>query len=206
MDRQSTVAKAAQIAEEIFRQHNGLLRTSEALRLGISPATLYALRDAGRIIQENRGLYRLADVEPLGFPDLVQVSKLVPKAVICLISALSFHNLTTQIPHRVDIALPRSSQRPRLAYPPLGVIWLPQKAYEAGIEEHILDGFPVRIYNPEKTIADCFRYESRVGKVVVLESLKEYMRQRKVNLTALMEFARINRVSGKIQPYIEALL
>jgi predicted transcriptional regulator of viral defense system len=206
MEQESTVSEAVQKAEEIFQQHQGLLRTSEALRLGISPATLYRMRDAGHIVQENRGLYRLAEAEPLGNPDLVQIAKLIPKAVICLISALNFHGLTTQIPNRVYIALPRSSQRPRLAYPPLDVIWLPKRAYEAGVEEHFLDEVPVRIYSREKTIADCFRYEKRVGKDVALEALKNYLHQGNVNISALMEYARTDRVVGTLRPYLEALL
>jgi hypothetical protein len=86
------------------------------------------------------------------------------------------------------------------------VIWLPQVAYEAGIEEHVLDGIPVRVYTREKTIADCFRYETRVGRDVVLESLRNYIRQGKVNVSALIQYARIDRVEGKIQPLLEALL
>ena len=195
-----------QKAKEIFRHHNGLLRTSDALRLGIAPGTLYAMREAGVTVQENRGLFRLAEVQPPGNPDLVQVGMLVPKAVICLISALSFYDLTTQIPHRVYIALPRRSQRPRLAYPMIDVIWLPDLAYQAGIEELILDGVTVRIYNKEKTIADCFRYNERVGKDVLLEMLREYKRQGEVNVSAILHYARIDRVLVKLQPYLEAII
>ena len=198
--------KRFQKAEEIFRQNHGLLRTAEASRLGIAPATLYAMREAGVAVQENRGLYRLAEVQPPGNPDLVQVALLVPKAVICLISALSFYGLTTQIPHRVYIALPRRSQRPRLAYPVVDVIWLPELAYQVGIEAHALDGVTVHIYDREKTIADCFRYSERVGKDVLLEMLHEYKRQGNVNVSSILHYARIDRVVEKIQPYLEAIL
>jgi predicted transcriptional regulator of viral defense system len=164
------------------------------------------MRDAGVAVQENRGLYRLAEVQPPGNPDLVQVALLVPKAVICLISALSFHGLTTQIPHRVSISLPRRSQRPRLAYPAVDVIWLPDPAYQAGIEAHALDGVTVHIYSREKTIADCFRYSERVGKDVLVEMLHEYKRQGEVNISAILHFAQIDRVVEKLQPYLEAIL
>jgi predicted transcriptional regulator of viral defense system len=164
------------------------------------------MRDEGIIIQENRGLYRLAEATPPGNPDLVHVAVLVPKAVVCLISALAFHDLTTQIPHKIYIALPRRSQRPRLTYPVLDVIWLPETAYKAGVKEHVLDGVAVNIYCREKTIADCFRYEERVGKDVILEALREYKRQREVNVSALMQYARIDRVAEKMQPYLEAIL
>ena len=206
MSKNEYPRKRFQKAEEIFRQNYGLLRTAEASRLGIAPATLYAMREAGVAVQENRGLYRLAEVQPLGNPDLVQVTLLVPKVVICLISALSFYGLTTQIPHRVYIALPRRSQRPRLAYPMIDVIWLPELAYQAGIETHVLDGVTVHIYGREKTLADCFRYSERVGKDVLLEMLHEYKRQGNVNVASILHYARIDRVVEKIQPYLEAIL
>lgn len=206
MSKNEYARKRFQKAEEIFRKHNGLLRTAEASRLGIAPATLYAMREAGVAVQENRGLYRLAEVHPPGNPDLVQVALLVSKAVICLISALSFYGLTTQIPHRVYIALPRRSQRPRLTHPMVDVIWLPEPAFEAGIEAHTLDGVTVHIYDREKTIADSFRYSERVGNDVLLEMLREYKRQGNVNVSSILNYARIDRVVEKIQPYLEAIL
>jgi len=193
-------------ARKIFQEHNGILRTSQALKLGIHSDTLYAMYGERQITRESRGVYRLADLPALSNPDLVQVALRVPKAVICLISALAFHDLTTQIPHRVYIALPRKMQKPFMQYPPLEVILRPHIPYNAGIEEHTLDGVTIRIYNQEKTIADCLRYEKRVGKDVVLEALKEYRRQNKVNVAALMEYARINKVSERMQAYLEILL
>ena len=148
----------------------------------------------------------MIEVQPPGNPDLVQVALLVPKTVICLISALSFYGLTTQIPHRVYISLPRRSQRPRLAYPVVDVIWLPDQAYQAGIEAHALDGVTGHIYGREKTIADCFRYSERVGKDVLLEMLHEYKRQGNVNISSILHYARIDRVVEKLQPYLEAIL
>lgn len=193
-------------AVNFFRQNNGILRTSQALNLGIASGTLYAMRDAGVIVQENRGVYRLAEQPPISNPDFVNVALLVPKAVICLISALAFHDLTTQIPHRVYITLPRGVQVPRLEYPLLEVIWRTEAPYSTGIEQHVLDGVTVRIYNREKTIADCLRYENRVGRDVVLEALKEYRRQKQVNVAALMQYARINKVTQRMQSYLEILL
>ena len=198
--------QAFEIAKRIFRQNNGILRTSEALQLGIAPSTLYHMRDAGEIVRMNRGLFYLAEDQPPKDFDLMQVALLVPRAIICLISALAYFDLTTQIPHRVWIALPRSSQRPRLAYPQLEVVWLPHGPYQAGMEVHTINGKPVRIYSREKTLADCFRYENRVGKDVVLEALKEYKRQGDVSVENLMKFARIDRVEEKIKPYLEAIL
>lgn len=189
----------------LFRQHNNTLQTSQAIRLGIAPRTLYAMRDAGQIVELTRGVYRLADAPPLSHADLVQVALRVPKGVICLISALSFHNLTTQIPHQVYVALPLDAEKPRLAYPPVRLFWLSPPVYSAGIETHFLDGVTVRVYSREKTIADCFKYRNKVGLDVALEALKEGLSQG-CKLETLMEFARIDRVEKTMHPYLEALL
>ena len=121
-----------QNAITLFRQHGGTLRTAVALRLGIHPRTLYAMRDSGLLEQLSRGLYRLAELPPLSNPDLVTVALKVPQAVICLVSALAFHELTTQIAHVVDIALHNRAERPRLDYPPLRISWFSGPAWSEG--------------------------------------------------------------------------
>ena len=190
-------------AISIFKQHN-MLQTSQAIRLGIAPRTLYALRDTGQIIELTRGVYRLADAPPLSQTDLVQVTLRIPKGVICLISALAFHNLTIQIPHEVYVALPLDAEKPRLTYPPVRLFWLSPQTYSAGIQEHTLDGVTVRLYNREKTIADCFKYRNKVGLNVALEALKEGLGQG-CKPDSIMDFARLDRVERIIRPYLEAL-
>jgi len=144
-------------AERIFRNHGGLMRTAEAIKAGIHPRTLYAMRDAGTLERLSRGLYRLTTGLPLGNPDLVTVALKVPDAVICLISALAYHELTTQIPHEVHFAIPRGSEAPRIAHPPIRVFWFTGKAFSTGIETHRVDRVPVRIYSREKTLAGLFQ-------------------------------------------------
>ncbi len=190
----------------IIREHGGIVRTAEALRLGIHPRSLYALRDSGELEPLSRGLYRLADAEPLADPDLVTVAIKVPRAVICLISALAFHELTTQIPHAVDIALSQGAKRPRLDYPPLQVYWFSGPAYSEGIDTHFVDGVPVRIYCPEKTLADIFKLRRRIGLDVSVEALKTYRTRPDFDVDRLLHFARICRVERIMQPYLEALL
>ncbi len=112
----------------IFRRHGGVLRTSEAIRQGIHPRTLYAMRDSGKIQSLSRGLYRLADLPPLSNPDLVIVARKFPHAVICLVSALAFHELTTQVPHAIDVALPSRAEHPVLDYPPIRTFWFSGRA------------------------------------------------------------------------------
>jgi len=192
-------------ALETFRRHQGLLRTAEAIQLGIAPRTLYELRDAGILVQVSRGLYRLADLPPLSQPDLVTVALRIPRGIICLISALDFHDLTTQIPHAVYVALPGDSERPRLSDPPLRLFWFSGQAYTAGVEEHELDGVPIKIYSLEKTVADCFKYRNKVGMEVALEALRRCREGNRCSLQRLVQFARICRVEKLMHPYLEAL-
>jgi predicted transcriptional regulator of viral defense system len=159
-------------AEGLFRKHGRMLRASEAIAIGIHPRTLNRLRDENRLVTVSRGLYRLADLPELSDPDLVSVATRIPQAVICLISALAFHEITTEIPHEVSIALPRTVKRPRLDYPPLRVFWFSGDALTEGIEEHKIDGVRVRIYGPEKTVADCFKFRNKIGLDVAIEALK----------------------------------
>ncbi|MCP4658024.1 MAG: transcriptional regulator [bacterium] len=141
------------------RSQGGILRTSRAIALGIHPRTLYAMRDAGELERLSRGLHRLASLPPPGDPDLLTVSLKVPSGVVCLISALSYHELTTEIPHEVYLALQRGAEPPRLEHPPLRVFWFSGLAFSGGVEQHDLDGGGVvRVYSPEKTLADCFKY------------------------------------------------
>lgn len=195
-----------QQAVEVFRQHGGLLRTRDALSAGIHPRTLYELRDRGTVEVLSRGLYRLANARPLGNPDLVAVGLKFPGAVVCLISALSFHDITTEIPHEIYLALPRGSEPPRIDHPPLRTFWFTGKAFTEGIEVHHVDRVPVRIYSAEKTLADCFKYRNKIGLDVALEALKLYKARKGTDVDALMRFAEICRVAKVMRPYLEALL
>lgn len=193
-------------AEEIFREHRGLLKSSQARQYGVNPKTLADMVSEGRLVKEERGLYRIADMEITGQADLIFVSQKIPQAVICLISALAYYELTTQIPHKVYIALPWEGRyRPRIEYPPVEVCWLGEKPYRAGVEHVDMDGFSVPVYNREKTIADCFKFRNKIGKDVALEALKFYMSKEK-NLARLVEYSQINRVEKIMAPYIEAFL
>jgi predicted transcriptional regulator of viral defense system len=191
---------------EIFRQNNGQLRTRDALRLGIRLETLSALRDSGDLDQIGRGLYRLTDLPPLSNPDLVVVASKIPHAVICLISALAFHELTLQIPHVVDIAVEGHKERPILRQPPIRVFWYSGKLLTEGIEIHQIDGTPVRIYGPEKSLADVFKYRNKIGADVALEALKFYRQRHKFDAGKLLYYARICRVENVMRPYLETLI
>lgn len=199
------MASTIEQARKVFQKHGGTLRTSEALAAGIHPRTLYTLRDAGELEQLARGLYRLAGLPPLSEPDLATVAKCIPQGVVCLISALAYHELTTQVPHEVHLALPRTARQPRLEYPPLHVYRFSRKSFEAGIETHAIDKVSVRVYSPEKTLADSFKYRNKIGLDVAIEALRAYRGRRGARLQAVLEYARICRVEHILRPYLEAI-
>lgn len=191
----------------LFKSHGGMLRTNEAVRLGVHPRTLYELRDSGELLSVGRGLYRLAEAPLLTHPEWVAVASLIPRSVICLISALAHHSLTTQVPHNVDIALPSHAQVPRVQGVPIRVFWFPKRAFDAGVDVIKIDGVPIKIYSMEKTIADCFKYRNKVGIDVAVEALRTYREKvRRLPVNKLLEYARICRVEKVMRPYLEAVL
>ena len=202
----SSSDRTREVVRRLCNQHGGVIRTAQALKAGVHPRTLYALRDAGFLERMERGLYRLAELPEIGQPDLVTVALKVPAGVVCLISALAFHELTTQIPHEVSIALPRHRELPRLRFPPVRVYWFSAPAMAAGVETHKLDGVPVRVFAAEKTIADCFKYRNKLGLDTAVEGLRLYRERKRLNADALMRYAAIDRVQNVMRPYLEALL
>ena len=190
---------------QLFREHGGDLRMSAALRLGINRWTLYAMRDAGVIEPVTRGVYRLTSLEPLSQPDLVTVALRAPQGVICLVSALAFHELTTQVPRAVDVALARGTRKPRIDHPPTHFYWFSGPSFSEGIEIHPLDGVPVRVYAPEKTLADCFRFRNQLGMDVVLEATRLWRARHKKKLNVLLRYARMRHVEHAMRPYLEVM-
>lgn len=193
-------------AGRLIRERGGTIRTAEALKAGIHPRTLYRLRDEGVLELVSRGVFRLADAPPLSNPDLVTIALRVPQAVICLVSALAFHELTTQIPRAVAIALGKGAESPRIDHPPISVHRFSGRSLSVGIETHRIDGIVVRIYGPEKTLADCFKFRNKLGMDVVLEALKLYKIRQGFKLEELLKYARVCRVESVMRPYLETLL
>lgn len=191
---------------ECFRKHGGLLRTSQALTLGIHPRDLYSMRQAGVIEPISRGLYRLSKLPPPSRPDFAIIGLKVPQGVICLLSALAFHEITTQIPHEVYVALKQGSERPKLAYPPTRFVWFSELAFREGAEVHRVGGVPVRVYCPEKTVADCFKFRNRLGLDVAIEALKLCREKTRSKPDLLLKYAQVCRVERVMRPYLEAIL
>lgn len=193
-------------AVDVFKNYGGILRTSEAIASGIHPDTLYSMRDSGLLEKISRGVYRLESELPLNNPDLVTVAKRIPNGVICLSSALSFFDITTQIPHEVHLALPQGAEEARLDYPPTRTFRFSRRSFSAGIEKHRVDNILIRIYSPEKTLADCFKFRNKIGIDIAIEALRLYQERRKMKIDDIMHFASICRVANIIRPYMEAII
>lgn len=202
----ATAANPVQRAVSAFKQNGGIMRMTEAVRAGIHRDTLKNMVQRGDIEKVSRGLYQLVGAIPPSHPDLTIVAAKVPEGVICLISALSFHELTTQIPHEVYLAIDRNREPPRIDYPPTRVFRFTGKAFTEGIESHKLGSVRVRIYSREKTLADCFKYRNKIGLDTCIEAIRSYKQQRRMQIDALMKYAAICRVEKTMRPYVESIL
>lgn len=179
------------------------MRTGEALEAGVHERTLYWMRDHGRLEAVSRGVFHLASAP---FPenlDVAVVMRRVPKAVLCLISALSYHEIGTQIPHAVQIALPRTVRPPHLDYPPVRVFNMSDAALSVGVEEYAMGETRIRVFGAAKTVADCFKYRNKIGLDVAIEALQEVVRKRAATPAQIMECAQVDRVQSVIRPYLE---
>lgn len=189
----------------LFRTQGGQLRLSEALALGMNRYQFYRLRDQGVIEPVSRGLYRLTELPPVSNPDLLAVATRFPKAVLCLVSALAWHDMTTQIPRRIDLAVARNARLPKQDYPPIRGHRFSGERFTSGVETHTLDGATLHVYNPEKTLADCFAFRNTLGMDVVLEAIRLYPKRHRPDYNQVLEYARICRVARSIRPYLEAI-
>ncbi|MFC5607270.1 type IV toxin-antitoxin system AbiEi family antitoxin domain-containing protein [Variovorax soli] len=182
-----------------------VLRAADVREHGWSPQLLLRLHQTGKLQRLARGLYGLPDAEITEHQTLIEVCQRVPKAVLCLLSALQFHGIGTQLPHEVWVALPEGTQTPVLSYPALRITRLRGAAYSDGIQTVTEHGAAIRVYCAAKTVTDCFKFRNKIGLDVALEALKEAWRSRKVTTAELHHFARINRVERVMQPYLEAV-
>jgi predicted transcriptional regulator of viral defense system len=183
----------------------GLLRARDLDRASIPRTYLKRLSDRGVLEQVDRGLYRLADAPVTELSSLAEVAKRVPDAVVCLLSALQVHGLTTESPPAVWVLIDRRARTPKLIYPKLEVVRSSGPARTHGVETRIIDGVKVKITTPAKTVADCFRFRRHVSLEVALAALKDYLKKRKGSIDALVDAARADRVYAFMRPYLEAL-
>lgn len=199
---------AAPDSKRVLRlaQRRGAVTRRDVAKSGIHTQTLSRLVLAGELERVSRGRYRLPDAPITEQHGLVLVAAAVPKAVICLLSALSFHQIGTQLPYEVWIAIDRRSRRPSLPYPQLRVLRFSGKALNEGIETHRAEGETLRVYGVAKTIADLFKYRNKIGLDVALEALREAWRERRFKMNDMHHYARVCRVEQVMKPYLEALV
>lgn len=184
----------------------GILRPRDVEAIGIPREYLIRLWREGQLERIKRGMYTLPDRPISEHQSLMEVAKQAPNAVICLISALEFHELTSQIPHEVWIAIKKSSWKPNIDYPPLKVSYFSEQSYIYDIQTHHIYGLPIKIYSPAKTIADCFKFRNKIGQDIAIEALREAWRQGKASMDEIWEAAKICRVAQVIRPHLEAIV
>jgi predicted transcriptional regulator of viral defense system len=182
----------------------GIVRTRDMEQAGVNRTRLRRLCDRGLVERVGRGLYRLPGTPLTERHDLAEAALRAPGGIICLLSALRFHGLTTQNPFEVWMAIDRKAWRPRASHPPLRLFYLSGRSLNGGVEEHKISGVTVRVFNPAKTVADCFKFRNKIGTDVAIEALREYRRTRPKQLDAVWRFAEVDRVTQVIRPYLEA--
>ena len=200
--------KGKKITEEVLSiaKACGMIRVRDLIEQGIHPEYLRRLCKKGLLTKMGRGVYIPADSEVSQNVGLAQVAKRVPHGVVCLLSALQFHNLGTQSPFEVWIAIDRKSARPRIDYPPQRIVRFSGIALTEGVEKHLIEGVKVKVFNKAKTIADCFKYRNKIGLDVALEALKDCRQQRLCTNDQLWKYAKICRVANVMRPYLEATI
>lgn len=187
-------------------QKTGVLRPRDVKPLGISGVYLNKLYADGVLDRPSRGLYTLADDEPGENRSIVEACKLVSAGTVCLLSALRFHDLTTESPFEVWLAISRKARMPRIEYPSLRIVRFSGDALTFGVETHDIEGVPVRVYSTAKTVADCFKYRNKIGTDVAIEALRDCLSQRKATMDELWAAARVCRMSNIMRPYLEAMV
>lgn len=184
----------------------GVLRARDLAPHGLARHYLRRAEDAGPIQRTARGMYLPAEAPLTEHHSLAEAAKRVPRGIVCLLSALRFHDLGTQNPFEVWLAIGNKDRAPRPGSPPLRVVRFSGRAFDYGQERHVLEGVPVRITSMPKTVADCFKYRNKIGLDVALEALRDCVRRRKAMPSALLEAARVCRVENVMRPYLEAIL
>jgi predicted transcriptional regulator of viral defense system len=193
--------------ERVLRlaKSQGILRPQDLKQIDVPREYLRRLRDEGVLEQPARGLYTLAGSEPTEHQSLLEVCKRVPQGVICLISALQFHELTTQLAHEVWVAIPTKAWAPTFDSPRLRIVRYSPSTVAYGVEERPIRGAVVRVFNPAKTVADCFKFRNKIGLDVALEALRDCIRQRKATRDEIWKAAQVCRVANVMRPYMESL-
>jgi predicted transcriptional regulator of viral defense system len=190
---------------KLFRKR-GVVRPKELERIGVSAVYLNKLYHDGILERPCRGLYTLKNANVSEHQTLVEASKRIPQGVVCLLSALQFHKITTQLPFEVWLAIDVKARRPEGDLPPLKICRFSKSALSYGIEKHKIDGSAVKIYSPAKTVADCFKYRNKIGIDVAIEALRAVWSKKKASMDDLHKASKVCRVANVMRPYLESLI
>lgn len=188
-----------------YVSQHGIVRPRDIEAMGLPREYLLRLHRQGKVVRSGRGLYSLPDAAITERHSFAEVARRVPGSVFCLLSALAFHEITTQSPASVWIALPKGARRPAISTPSLRVVRLSGPSLTEGIENHKVEGVPIRVYSVAKTVADCFKFRNKVGLDVAIEALKDALREKKATVNEIYRYAKVCRVGNVIRPYMEAL-
>jgi len=188
-----------------YVSQHGIVRPRDIEAIGLPREYLLRLHRQGKVVRSSRGLYSLPDAAITERHSYAEVARRVPGSVFCLLSALAFHEITTQSPASVWIALPKGTRRPAISTPSLRVVRLSGLSLTEGIENHKVEGVPIRVYSVAKTVADCFKFRNKVGLDVAIEALKDALREKKATVNEIYRYAKVCRVGNVIRPYMEAL-
>lgn len=201
--RSETISKISKIAAE-----KGVLRAEDVLRAGIRREYLWQMCREGKLKRVKRGFYRLAEMHRADLTEhhtLAETVRAAPQTVVCLLSALRFHDITTQMPFEVWLAIGQKARRPKIENAAVRFVYLSGKSLTAGVEEHRIENVAVKIYSPAKTVADCFKFRNKIGLDVALEALREVLQNRRATRDEIWQYAKVCRVTRVMRPYLEAM-
>ena len=190
-----------------YIKREGVLRRRDLERIQVHPETLNRLVKKGEVIRIGRGLYTLPNMESQSsFQTYIEISKKIPRGVVCLLSALAFHEITTQVPYQVWLAIGEKARKPRMTHTEVRFVRFSQQLLDEGVQVYSIQNNPVKITNPARTIIDCFKYRNKIGLDVAVEALKEGWRDGRFTMDDLWKYAKLCRVAKVIRPYIEAIV
>ena len=202
--RSSSDTKIQQVVS--YLKAHSVVRSRDMDRIGLPRSYLNRLAHQGVIEKIGRGLYQWPGKDLGRFHSLVEVAKQAPRSVVALLSALSFHDLTTQNPSKIWLAIDRKAWRPEISYPPVRFVTMSGESLQSGVEGYDIEGVEIKVFTPAKTVADCFKYRNKIGLDVALEALREGWSAHKFSMDELMRYAEICRVRKVMQPYMESLM
>ena len=186
-------------------QDKGVVRLSEISKAGIHSQYVHRLCESGEIVKSSRGIYSSANFDFTEHHSIAEACQRATSGVICLMSALFFHGLTTQIPGKICVAIGIKNHKPQISYPPVSIFRFSRTCLKEGVEEHIVEGVQIRVTNPARTVVDCFKYRHKIGLDVAIEALHDVFREGRATYDEILHFAKLCRMKNIITPYLETI-